>query len=298
MFENELDPAIRLRAFEWLREQTQLNGPVLSRRLLEQGFIYGDIRIPLVSPQGIYKPKLMRLPLSITTAPNGPYSDTFIEPDVLSYKYRGTNPDHSDNVGLRTAMRENVPLIYLHGLAPGLYEPIWPVYIVGDDKDLLSFRVVADAAEAVQPGAVTEDAAARRAYVTGTVKRRLHQNLFRERVLAAYNTSCTLCNFKHKQLLEASHIIPDSDPDGEPLVTNGLSLCTFHHSAFDGYLISISPDYQIHVRADILEEEDGPMLKHGLQGVNGKSIILPKNQRNWPDREALERRFEEFRRRG
>jgi hypothetical protein len=52
-------------------------------------------------------------------------------------------------------------------------------------------------------------------------------------------------------------------------VTNGLALCTLYHAAFDRDVIGITPDYVVEVRRDVLEQEDGPMLIHGLQGFHG-----------------------------
>jgi len=110
----------------------------------------------------------------------------------------------------------------------------------------------------------------------------------------AYHEQCALCRLKHRELLDAAHIIPDSDPYGEPVITNGLSLCKLHHAAFDGNFIGISPDYIITVREDLLHEQDGPMLKHGLQGMHGQKIILPKDKGHWPSREGLEERYSKF----
>jgi len=50
------------------------------------------------------------------------------------------DPRHPDNAGLRLAMQRRTPLIYLYGLVPGRYLPVWPVYIVGDDPQTLAFR--------------------------------------------------------------------------------------------------------------------------------------------------------------
>jgi putative restriction endonuclease len=46
-------------------------------------------------------------------------------------------------------------------------------------------------------------------------------------------------------------------------------------AAFDKNILCINPDYYIHVRNDILEETDGPMLKYGLQALDSWKIILP-----------------------
>ncbi len=68
-----------------------------------------------------------------------------------------------------------------------------------------------------------------------------------------------------------------------------------HHAAFDAYFLGIRPDYVIEIRKDLLDEEDGPMLIHGLKDLNGKTIILTSPHTLSPNPELLERRFEEFR---
>jgi putative restriction endonuclease len=56
----------------------------------------------------------------------------------------------------------------------------------------------------------------------------------------------------------------------------------------------VRPDFVIEVRGDVLEEEDGPMLKHGLQGMHEQRIQLPAQARHRPDRGLLERRHRRF----
>src|SRR5450759_1993897 len=94
-----IDGAIRLRAFEWLKEQEAIHGDVLPRSLLEKGFDFEGEPIPLLAPQGIFKPRYLDLPLSITTAPKGPYDDSLSPDGYLLYRYRGRDPYHRDNVG-------------------------------------------------------------------------------------------------------------------------------------------------------------------------------------------------------
>src|SRR5437867_2602735 len=50
-----------------------------------------------------------------------PYDDGFTDGGFLRYRYHGTDPNHRDNVGLRTAMQRQTPLIYLRGIVQGLY---------------------------------------------------------------------------------------------------------------------------------------------------------------------------------
>ncbi|MGH2368104.1 MAG: HNH endonuclease [Chloroflexota bacterium] len=202
-------------------------------------------------------------------------------------------------------MREQVPLVYFHGIAPGRYVAAWPVYIVGDEPDRLVFRVAfdeqslgLDPTPVSDQGAVAEDSPIRRAYITATVRRRLHQEAFRERVLRAYTERCALCRLRHRQLLDAAHIDPDAAETGDPVVSNGIALCKLHHAAFDAFFITVRPDYRIEVRESILAEEDGPMLLHGLKALHGELIALPHDLGLRPDRERLEHRYDLFHRTG
>jgi putative restriction endonuclease len=299
-FDRSHDAWERTAAFSWLTTQVDRYGDVLPRTVLAQGLELNGQRVPLLGPQGIFKPAIMQVPLSFTTSPNGPYHDAFdAGASVLRYRYRGTDPRHRDNVGLRFAWREQLPLVYFHGLEPGKYLAVWPAFIVDDAPQELTFLVkVDDAAYAgLAPRSEwsgAEDPTIRRDYVTTTVRRRIHQRAFRERVLSAYQRKCALCRLKHAELLDAAHIIPDADPDGEPVVSNGMALCQLHHSAFDKFFIGITPEYRVEVRPDIMEETDGPTLKHAIQALHGTRISVPRRLENRPDLVLLERRYDRF----
>ena len=60
-------------------------------------------------------------------------------------------------------------------------------------------------------------------------------------------------------------------------------------------ILGINPDYIIQVRRDVLDEDDGPMLLHGLKGLHNSHIVLPSSKVNWPKQEYLERRYQKFR---
>jgi putative restriction endonuclease len=291
------DAPIRLATFAWLDEQTAIHGEVLPWSLLLTGFQHDGERVPLVSQQGIFKPRLCTLPLSIRTAPAGPYADSFSSEGLLLYRYRGTDRLHRDNAGLREAMRLGVPLVYLYGHVEGRYHVVWPVFVVGDDPRALTFTIAAHHDWHMGPAAwsAAEHQVAERRYATLEVRRRLHQAGFRERVLAAYSERCAMCRLRHRELLDAAHIIGDTDPLGEPSVPNGLSLCKLHHAAFDSYFLTVDQDYRIVLRGDVLEEHDGPMLRHGLQELHGARILPPRRVELQPSRELLALRFERFR---
>jgi len=175
----DIDSQVRNLAFKFLKEQTDRHGDVLPRRILELGFEFQDHRISLIGPQGIFRPAIIPMPISITSAPmvlgrERPYDDEVGPDGLLRYRYRGTNPQHRDNIGLRLAMQRNVPLIYNHGVLPGKYIPIWPVYVSADDPANLTFSVAVDDAKLsfVCDGS-TAGIEARRQYVTSVVSQRV-----------------------------------------------------------------------------------------------------------------------------
>ncbi len=301
----DIDSEVRLRAFRFLEEQTRLNTDTLPRRVLSAGFEYEGRRVPLVAPQGIFTPAVLRLPLSITTVPpvegkQRPYDDEMSPDGLLSYRYRGDDPSHRDNVGLRQTMRERIPLVYFHGVVKGYYVAVWPVFVVADDPGSLTFTVALGRETANLSGPasledLTIENEGERRYATRAAVVRLHQRGFRMRVLQAYRECCAICRLRHRELLDAAHILPDSHPRGQAVVPNGLALCSLHHAAFDRNVLGVKPDLGIEVRLDILHEVDGPMLEHGLQGFHGKVIAVPRLETQQPNREFLAERYEVFR---
>lgn len=292
-----MDHQIRLAAFKWLEHKSLLyDDGILHRKLLEEGFLYQGKRITLMGPKGIWKPKYMHLPLSITTTSESTYDDEITNDNFINYRYRGNDSYHPDNSSLREMINKHLPLIYFLSIAKGKYIATWPSYIVGDDIEKSTFIVAVDEARYINIEEVQDprEAYTRRSYLTSTIKTRLHQRTFREKILSAYQNKCTLCNLRHRELLDAAHIIPDSEELGQPIIQNGLSLCKIHHAAFDNNIIGITPDYFIKIRRDILEEIDGPMLKYGIQSLENNKLILPTHKRDWPDRDRLYLRYERF----
>lgn len=99
--------------------------------------------------------------------------------------------------------------------------------VVRDDPAELSFHLMAES-EARDPVAALADAPGvtpQRAYATVAVKRRLHQQRFRELVVSAYQVASAMCRLRHGELLDTAHILADRDECGRPEVPNGLCLC-------------------------------------------------------------------------
>jgi len=292
---------IRLEAFNWLAKMVSIHGDVLPRELLAKGFEFEGSRVPLVSPAGIFKPKqIVDYPLTITSIPGGIYPDKITDQNLIHYRYRGQDVNHTDNIGLRNAYRDHIPLIYLHRIIPGSYLVHWPVFIVGDNPKGLTFTVEAGRLnmvlyESQQPSEERAEIERKieRRYITTQVVQRIHQRAFREMVINAYKEHCAVCRLRHNQLLDGAHIIPDNE-GGEPVIQNGLSLCKIHHAAFDNNILGISPDFNVSIRQDILEEIDGPMLRYGLQEMNGIKLYLPTLNKQ-PNKDWLAIRYDRFR---
>ena len=58
--------------------------------------------------------------------------------------------------------------------------------------------------------------------------------------------------------------------------------------------MGITPDFEIRINGDLLNEVDGPMLRHGLQDMHGEKLTLPKRKSDAPSREKLSLRWESF----
>lgn len=108
--------------------------------------------------RGIFRPRQMsRGVLSIkTTIPrtgrNSRYEDIASDDGFFLYRFQGQDPSSSDNVALRQAFEDQSPLIYFHGVAPGLYMPIFPVFVTQwNPKDLCVHVVPGEMRVGIRP---------------------------------------------------------------------------------------------------------------------------------------------------
>ena len=159
-FDREHDQRVRAVVFEWLGHHVS-SGGVISRETVSSGIEYHGTLVRLVGRQGIVTPEIMTLPISIRASQRGPYANEIGADGLLRYRYRGNDPYHRDNVGLRNAMLNRVPLVYFHGLVPEIYIAIWPVYVIGESIIDRAFTVTFDRAGFVDPIFTIADAAAR-----------------------------------------------------------------------------------------------------------------------------------------
>lgn len=296
----DFDFRLRREAMRFLAVRTH-DGlyPISKAELLD--FEFDGSMFRLMDPQrGIRKPRQMASALSISTVfrrkgEKRPYEDALGPDGFLRYKWTGTDPDHMDNRGLRAAMELQVPLIWFFGVGPGLFQPVFPIYLVEEEPELHQFVVATEFARDLHQVDSQAEVQLRR-YVLAETKRRLHQPVFRATVLRAYETRCAVCALGHAELLDAAHIVPDSDEEGIASVSNGLALCKIHHAAFDVRILGVTPDLVVEIRQDLLEEVDGPMLEHGLKERHGERLmVLPTSHEERPSRRLLELSYERFR---
>jgi putative restriction endonuclease len=294
----DFDDRLRGAAMAWLDDRKQRETPFARYDELA-GFQLDGERIALMDRQrGIRKPARLDAALSMRTTftPPGqepPYADTEGPDGLLRYKYRGSDPMHHENVALRVAMQQQRPLIWFVAVAPGVYEAVYPVWLVAEERSDLQFVVAVDQGQRLIPPGAQLDVEQKR-YVERLTKLRLHQPVFRARVLQAYESACAMCRLRHPSLLDAAHILPDSHPRGMPVVPNGLALCKIHHAAYDQNILGVRPDLAVQVRTDILAEVDGPMLRHGIQEMAGVRLTIPRAAAAQPNPMALDERYQLF----
>lgn len=301
---DDRDRLIRMVAFDRVRQIVDMygNAPAFE---LKNGFEFEGERIQLAfRPRGIFKPRQMQFPLSIRTSfpragrkvwyddQRDVHRQIFEGDETVDYAFMGDDPDAADNQGLREVHERQLPLVYFLGIAPALYQPVFPAFVSEWDRHALKVKVAFGVPNenSLKPPAT----ALERRYALRDVKQRLHQASFRESVLAAYDGTCSLSGLPVRRLLDAAHIVADGNVLlGQPVIPNGLPLSKIHHAAFDAHLLGIDADFSIHVSEKLRSQNDGVILE-SLKQLEGRKLRHPKRIEDWPDPDRLAQRFEVF----
>jgi putative restriction endonuclease len=291
--ETAIERVLRQRIMDWVAERAEANGGFLHREELLNYQLDGDPFPLLDAGRGIRNPRLFESTLSILSSASGPYDDAESDDGLLHYAYRKGDPWGGDNRKLRNALATGMPMILFRKEVKNIYTPVQPVYVVEDRPEEASFVIALDESFTYMPD-LHHMTVPQRNYALRLAKQRLHQPAFRTRVLIAYDSRCAVCDLRHGSLLDAAHIVPDSHDLGTPTVNNGLSLCKIHHAAYDRNMLGVTPDREIRIAHDLLEEVDGPMLKYGLQEMHGRQLNVPRRPADHPDPQCLEWRYEKF----
>lgn len=306
---NRSDMTLRLAAFDHVRELARRHGS-LPWSVIDQGFLAHGEKIRLANrARGIFKPRQMSSLLSIKTVhpragrkiwyddQKQVHSDIDAGSETIRYAFQGDDPTSPDNRLLYSAWREEIPLIYFLATAPAIYQAIFPVYVMDWNASARQVELAVGTVpchQAASKAFIPPRNPVDRKYALRTVRQRLHQDRFRQAVLAAYGGRCALSNFPEGRLLDAAHIVEDGDPSlGQPVVQNGLPLSKIHHGAFDADLIGIDPDFRIHVAPSLKAQSDGPILD-AIKDLDGQYLNLPLREMDYPDPQRLEIRFNRF----
>lgn len=290
--DSEVELELRRILFEHLEAITDERGAV-TRADLESITIGGKPYRAIDQGRGIWNPGAFAATLSVISDPESDYDDGHIGDSLYSYAYEKTS-ENGRNTKMRRACELQLPIILLRKIKDAVFVPVFPVYVVHDDRPNRRFILALDENLRFVVDPLHLKPVERR-YAERAVKLRLHQPEFRGRILTAYQNRCSVCTLRHGKLLDAAHIIGDDKPHGLPIVENGLSLCKIHHAAYDANLLGISPDYVVKINGELMEEVDGPMLQHGLQEMDGRALTLPPRRGDRPSKDRLAERFHEFR---
>ncbi|MEQ6889006.1 HNH endonuclease [Halomonas sp. CS7] len=301
-----IDLRIRQAAFKRLEAISQAPSGDVSWNAIAEPLPFDDGAIYLASRAiGIFKPKQMPdgiLSIKTVVPKQGRtniYADGTSDEGGFWYSLEAGGLTKSANRQLMISYERKDPIIYLIGVAPGRYFPLWPCIIdsVDTQQEICHVSmhdhtdVLRDVAE---PTAAYRVDGLEKRHLIREVKTRVHQAEFRARVMQAYSSRCAMTGLPVPQLLEAAHIIPDSHQASTAEVSNGVLLTGLHHRAYDAGLVGIDPNYRIHVDDALLATKDGPLLE-SVKQLHGQQISLPRNAKQRPDREALDLRYQKFR---
>jgi hypothetical protein len=168
MSDGDLDTLIRMAAFELVRMLAAAHDH-LTNEHLAAGFNFRGERIPPINPQrGIFKPKQMRVLLSIRTVfpragwkawyddQRDVHRQIFEGDEAIDYAFMGDNPNAPDNRWLRGAYENAIPVIYFLGVAPGCYQAVLLAFISDWNATTLKASVIFGTPDETGSGAVTE----------------------------------------------------------------------------------------------------------------------------------------------
>ncbi|MDR2185689.1 MAG: HNH endonuclease, partial [Treponema sp.] len=132
----------------------------------------------------------------------------------------------------------------------------------------------------------------------GTRTSSIRSRSFRHAVIETYNYTCCVCGLKMSSPdslsweVEAAHIVPHS-LKGKDDLWNGVTLCRFHHWAFDVGWFSFSDDYRIIVSSQFKDIPPDFGLIEGFDLFRNslkpnKMILLPEHDMFKPHKNVIE----------
>lgn len=292
---------IRLEAIRYVRLLRERWVAVPASEL--QRFVSDGAEVYLKGQQGIFKPKELSDPLSITSTIDSPYTDDLIEGHKILYDFLPSSREY-ENEGLKRCAEAELPLIYLLQVRKRPnpeYVVFAPVFVVGWDDATRRFLVDLSEQRPVDsisssrakapgrqfelpsiptPNSPSEVRELTRSYLVTMVEQRLYQARFRNEVLTAYRDRCAVCLLRIRPLLDAAHVVPNQDPTPFIIVSEGIALCATHFRAFETGILRYDASYEIRIELDGVKPGEGE--KSMLLAFEGRRLKLPRDEALWP----------------
>ena len=114
------------------------------------------------------------------------------------------------------------------------------------------------------------------------VRKRRRMRAFRVAVLVRHDYTCVVCGTQLRSVLDAAHLRGyAADPEHRANPANGICLCSFCHTAFDGGDVSILPDGSLQFPSNLCDEialahftaVSAETRRHRLQGVDERFLL-------------------------
>jgi putative restriction endonuclease len=291
-------------AFNRVNELSLNYGDSIPHQAISEGFLFNGEKVLLDNRAvGIFKLRQMsECAISIKTTmqrdgSEGIYNDHHDSGEHYKYALQRSVPRGVNNKYLWASIASGTMLIYFQAITLGQYTVIWPWFVA----DILPEKGYALIAESHKSSAsmLANDkyevpTVIESRYQVRETKVRMLQASFRQNVLAAYSGKCAITGLQNKTLLEAAHIIPDSELGKLQYVSDGIALSRIHHRAYDLNLLGICPDNQIHISEELKQGKDNKFMRDALLEFEGGKLAMPRAVINRPDRDKLAARFEVF----
>jgi putative restriction endonuclease len=160
------------------------------------------------------------------------------EESLRNAHIKGFFPCNKGNQEIAIAFKPNFFVEYVKNLES--------LHSFGNSEgDFKILEAVAEEPQAINDSALMQTSYTRRTTIV-SIRKKLRDTSFQERVLTAYGHRCAICGIQ-LNLVQAAHIVPVSHEQGTDLTSNGIALCALHHYAYDRGLVYVDEDYSIKV---------------------------------------------------
>jgi putative restriction endonuclease len=181
----------------------------------------------------------------------------------------------------------------IKGLAGGKaqVEPIWDEFVA--DRDTLLFeseRILAEyqgtTIEQKFSSTLIDIESYKGEMKTREVKVRVNQNIFRQIVLANYESRCAVSGIDIPTLLTASHIIPWSANEEQRLnPENGICLSPLYDKLFDKGFLSVTDDFLLITSPSLSAHISKSYYTEFISPLQGRALLEPTKY--YPDKSFL-----------